>query len=396
MRILFTCVPGTAHFHAMVPLVRAAEAAGHEVAVATAETFGAAFTREGFRLLPCGADWSQSDASSLPQFHQRKGPQIGAFAEVAGMGMVDGLLAHASRFEPELIVWDAMEFGGWVAAELLGVPQAAAASAMGTPRPIMQAMASAELAELTARYGLAPDPELRRMFSHLYLHRKPRTLDLPYGEPLEQEFRYRPAMFDEPTPPPPDGLSELLGSREQPLVHLSLGTTFVGTPAARAVNRAVFTALADEPVRLVASIGRSADPEDYGTLPPNVRLVRYVDHRALLPHCAAFISHGSFSSILVAIASGVPLCLLPMGADQPVVSMHLANLGLGVNLANVHRPPAPSLDAQALNPDDVRSAVRTVLDESKYADAVSYVQDDFRRLPALPAVIDRLERLTDR
>jgi N-glycosyltransferase len=390
MRILFTCVPGTAHFHAMLPLVRAAAVAGHDVAVATAATFGAAFTREGVRLLPSGVDWSQSDPASLPQFHQRKGPQIGAFAEVAAMGMVDGLLAHARDFKPDLIVWDAMEFGGWVAGELLDIPQAAVASAMGTPRPILQAMAGGALAELAAKYGLAPDPELRRMFSHLYIHRKPRTLDLPYGEPLEREFRYQPEMFGEQTLPAPAGLPE---PADRPLVHLSLGTTFVGTPAARAVHQAVLAALADEPVRLVVSIGRGADPADYGTLPPHVRLEPYVDPRALLPQCAAFISHGSFSSILVAIASGVPLCFLPMGADQPVVSMHLANLGLGVNLANVHHPPAPSLDAQALRPEDVRRAVRTVLDESKYADAVSYVRDDFRRLPKLPAVVERLEQL---
>jgi hypothetical protein len=37
-----------------------------------------------------------------------------------------------------------------------------------------------------------------------------------------------------------------------------------------------------------------------------------------------------------------------------------------------------------------------VLDEPKYADAVSYVRDDFRRLPMLPAVIDRLEQHADR
>jgi UDP:flavonoid glycosyltransferase YjiC (YdhE family) len=391
MRILFTCVPGTAHFHAMLPLVRAAEAAGHEVAVATSETFGAAFTREGFRLLPSGVDWSQSDPASLPQFHQRKGPQIGAFAEVAAMGMVDDLLAHAGTFDPQLIVWDAMEFGGWVTAELLGVPQAAAASAMGTPRPIMQAMAGAELAALTDKYGLPPDPELRRMFSHLYLHRKPRTLDLPYGERLEQEFRFRPDVFDGAVPPPPDGLWPATDG--VPLVHLSLGTTFVGTPAAGAVRRTVISALADEPVRLLVSIGRSADPGEYGPLPSNVRLVPYVDHRALLPHCAAFISHGSFSSIQVAIAAGVPMCFLPMGADQPVVSMHLANLGLGVSLANVHHPPAPSLDPLSLDPDDVRRAVRAVLEESKYVDAVAAVRDDFRRLPPVPAVIERLEQL---
>lgn len=386
MRILFTCVPGTAHFHAMLPLVRAAQAAGHEAVAATAPMFGRKFTDAGVRLLPSGVDWSQSDRDSLPLFHQRKGPQIGAFAEVAGMGMVEDLLEHIRREKPDLIVWDAMEFGGWVAAELTGVPQAAVASAMGTPRPVMHAMAGDELAALTDRYRLDPDPELRRMFSHLYLHRKPRTLDLPYGEPLAEEFRYRPAMFDEPAPV----LEDLPGPAGWPLVHLSLGTTFVGTPAADTVHRTVIAALADEPVRLVVSTGKA---RDYGTLPPNVRLVPYVDHRALLPHCSAFLSHGSFSSILVAIAAGVPLCFLPMGADQPVVSMHLANLGLGVNLANVHHPPAPSLDANALRPEDVLAAVRTVLDEPKHADAVSYVRDDFRRLPPVAAAVERLERL---
>ncbi|MFD5543330.1 hypothetical protein ACFWIJ_37380 [Streptomyces sp. NPDC127079] len=240
MRILFTCVPGTAHFHAMLPLVRAARPAGHTVAAATAETFGAAFTREGVELLPSGVDWSQSDPTSLPQFHQSSGPPIRAFAEVAGMGMVDDLVAHARHFEPDLIVWDAMEFGGWVAAELLGLPQAAAASAMGTPRPVMHAMAGEAIAALAAKYRLPEDPQLHRMFSHLYLHRKPRTLDLPYGERLAHEFRYRPDMFDEPTPPAPGWLTAAEGA---PLVHLSLGTTFVGTPAARAVHRTVLEAL---------------------------------------------------------------------------------------------------------------------------------------------------------
>ncbi|MCH5670853.1 glycosyltransferase [Streptomyces gilvus] len=390
MRILFTCVPGAAHFHAMLPLVRAAHTAGHTVAVATAETFGAAFTREGIELLPSGVDWSQSDPTSLPQFHQSSGPPIRAFAEVAGMGMVDDLVAHARTFEPDLMVWDAMEFGGWVAAELLGLPQAAAASAMGTPRPVMQAMAGDAIAALAAKYRLPEDPQLHRMFSHLYLHRKPRTLDLPYGERLAQEFRYRPDMFDAPAPPAPDWLKAADGP---PLVHLSLGTTFVGTPGARAVHRTVLEALADEPVRLVVSTGRGADPAEYGSVPSNTRLVPYVDHRALLPRCAVFLSHGSFSSILVAIAAAVPLCFLPMGADQPVVSMHLANLGLGVNLANVYTPPAPSLDPATLTPDAVRKAVRTVIDDPGYAEAASLVRDDFRRLPPVSAVVERLEAL---
>lgn len=393
MRILFTCVPGIGHVNDLLPVVRAAEAAGHRVAVATAPTFGARFVDADVEMLPSGFDWSQTDRESLPQFHHRRGPALPAFAEVAAMGMVDDLLAHAKRFEPDLIVWDTMEFGGWVAGELLGVPQAAVASGMGTPRTIVRLLAGTQLAALAEKYGLAPDPELRRMFGHPYLHRKPRILDLPYAEPMAGEYRFRPAMFDEPAPPALDWLDP---TDERPLVHVSLGTTFIDSPAAHTVNATVIAALADEPVRLVVTIGAHADPASYGLVPANTVLVSYVDHKALLPHCAMFLGNGSFSSALVAIANGLPLCLLPMGADQPGLSMHLANLGLGVNLANVYRPPVPSLDADALSAADVRSAVRTVLENLDYANAVGYVRDEFRRLPTVSSAIDHLERLAGR
>jgi UDP:flavonoid glycosyltransferase YjiC (YdhE family) len=390
MRILFTCVPGMAHLNAMLPVLSLAADQGHEVAVATARTFGAEFAKHGYQVLPSGKDWSQADPSSLPALHSRKGPaQLAAFAEVAGMGMVDDLLVHAKEFRPDVIVWDAMEFGGWVAGELLGIPTAAIASAMGTPRPIMAALAGEAVQQLAAQYDLEPDPELRRMFSHLYLHRKPRSLDLPYADPLKNEFRFRPAMFDAPAV---QGARE---SEDKPLVHLSLGTTFIGSDSARTVNEIAIAALADEAIRLVVTIGRHADPASYGTLPANTELVPYANHPELLPRCSAFLCQGSFSSVLVAIASGVPMGFLPMGADQLMTSMHLSNLGLGVNLANVFNPPVPSLDASKLRGDEVVTAVRSLLDKKSYADAVAYIGEDYRALPALPAVIDRLERLAE-
>jgi len=239
---------------------------------------------------------------------------------------------------------------------------------------------------LARRYGLPADPGLRRMFGHLYIHRKPRILDFPYGCPLAREVRDRPSMFDRRRPPAPDCLS---GLDERPLVHLSLGTTFATTPAGRAVLSLAMRALATEPVNLVVSTGPVA-PGEFDPVPDNVRLVSYVDHEALLPRCALFLSHGSFSSILVSIAAGVPMCFLPLSADQPVVSMHLANLGLGVNLANVPQPPVARLDPATLREQDVRAAVRRVLDDDRYRRTVAAVRDAFLALPGLDAVMSRI------
>ncbi|BCJ56159.1 glycosyl transferase [Actinoplanes sp. NBRC 14428] len=387
MRILFTCIPGRAHVNAMRPLVVAARQAGHQVHVVTAASSADLFAGLDVPVLAGGFDWSQSDPASLPEFHEAQGPPIKAFTVVAGRGMVDDLLRHAETVKPDLIVWDAMEFGGWIAAEVLGIPSASVASAMGTPRPIIAALTGPELSDLAVRYGLAPDPELRRMFGHLYVHRKPRILDLPYGERLTEEFRYRPAMFDRPPVPAPDWLA---GLGDRPVVHLSLGTTFSDSAPARQVQRTVMEALAGEPVSVVISTG-GADPASYRDVPDNVHLVPYVDHEALLPHCAAFLCHGSFSSVLVAIAHGVPMVYLPLSADQPVVSMHLANLGLGVNLANARQGPVPTLDPAALTAESVRAAVRTVSGDSIYLDRLDLIRGDFRRLPPVAAVVNRFE-----
>ena len=79
-----------------------------------------------------------------------------------------------------------------------------------------------------------------------------------------------------------------------------------------------------------------------------------------------------------------------MGADQLMVAMHLANLGLGVSLANVHTPPVPSLDPRRLRGEEVVNAVRALLGQPSYADAVASVAEDYRALPALPRLSDCL------
>jgi hypothetical protein len=56
MRILFTTLPATGHFHPLVPIARAAVAAGHDVAIATAASFGPAVVATGFPYFPAGFD----------------------------------------------------------------------------------------------------------------------------------------------------------------------------------------------------------------------------------------------------------------------------------------------------------------------------------------------------
>jgi UDP:flavonoid glycosyltransferase YjiC (YdhE family) len=57
MRCLFIVQPMFGHFHAMVPLARALQAADHDVAFATGQRFRPIVQRAGFRHFPCGLDF---------------------------------------------------------------------------------------------------------------------------------------------------------------------------------------------------------------------------------------------------------------------------------------------------------------------------------------------------
>ena len=67
MRFLFTCQPGSGHVNPMLPLGQALQAAGHEVAIATAGSYKAVIERRGLRHIRAGLEWDESNLdATLP------------------------------------------------------------------------------------------------------------------------------------------------------------------------------------------------------------------------------------------------------------------------------------------------------------------------------------------
>ncbi len=110
--------------------------------------------------------------------------------------------------------------------------------------------------------------------------------------------------------------------------------------------------MAAEDLNVVVTIGPNNDPEALA-LPSNVHVHRWLPLRPLLAHSDAVVCHGGSGTTLAALHAGLPLVLVPQGADQFENALACEKAGA-----------AQVLSPDVLNSAAVRDAVRTVIGEA--------------------------------
>ena len=146
----------------------------------------------------------------------------------------------------------------------------------------------------------------------------------------------------------------------------------------------VIDALRDEPVTLLVTVGRQNDPADLGPLPDNVVVRRYVPQAELLPHCRAVVTHGGAGTTLGALAHGLPLVVLPQGADQYANADAVVAAGAGRRLGREEATVAA-----------IRDAVHAALHDPDLRRAAEHVQAEIRDMPQAEQTIARIEALLE-
>jgi MGT family glycosyltransferase len=123
----------------------------------------------------------------------------------------------------------------------------------------------------------------------------------------------RPEIPGDPAASLPDWAAGLGG---QPVVYLSLGTVpLFNTPGKL---KTLVASLAPADLDLVVTISDLYDPAELGTQPPNVHVEKWLPLAPLLPRCDVVVCHAGSGTTLAALVAGLPLVLLPQGADQYV------------------------------------------------------------------------------
>lgn len=376
MRVLVTFAGGYGHFVPLIPVARAAVAAGHTVAVAGRPAQVGSIRAAGFDAIATGdpaLDPSPERRPLRPIDTDREDRVLrDGFAGTVARDRATALLDLAAAWSPDLILCDEVDFGAMVAAERLGLAHASVVS-MPAGTFVRPGLLAEPLAGLRAEHGLAPDPSLEMLHRHLVLVPAPPSFRDP-SAPLPATARSIRPTSPDPGPtaarPPGDG--------HRPLIYVSLGTAFnveSGDLFAR-----VIAGVRDLPLDVLVTVGNEIDPAELGSQPANVVVERFVPQWAVLPECDLVVSHGGSGGVIGALAHGLPLVVLPLGADQPHNAARVEALGVGC-----------VLDAVTATPEEVQAAVARLLADPGPRAAAERLGDECAALPPPAEAVAWLE-----
>lgn len=118
-------------------------------------------------------------------------------------------------------------------------------------------------------------------------------------------------------------------------------------------------ALADEPGSVICTTSAES-PDQFQSPSSTVRIAKFLPHAELMPHLDCVVSHGGMGTVQRALATGVPLCVVPWGRDQSETAARTVAAGAGVRL-----------NPGKLDPARLRAAVREAMTKRDGATAIA-------------------------
>jgi MGT family glycosyltransferase len=148
------------------------------------------------------------------------------------------------------------------------------------------------------------------------------------------------------------------------------------------IFRTVIEAVRDEDLAVIITVGQQNDPAALGPQPDNVFVHRYIPQGVLLSRCDAIVTHGGAGTTLGALAFGVPLLVLPQGADQYANADRVVAAGAGRQLLR------HELSAAA-----IRDAILALLHDQSYRRAAERIKTEIHDMPEPRQAIKRIARM---
>src|SRR5262245_5290685 len=404
-RFLFCPNPEPGDVYPTVPIALQLRSRGHEVVYWVAPKVEADLRAEGLRCISTPGGVYGPQISSEPETeltsYQRLGTQVAALGSVFDELHADVLVDGAFPFGPRLFAEVRQIPHASIFAGCFPIPTADALFPDGPghlPPTDERGRGLARLATIiqhdrereevvawdAARTALgltscAAHPWRSAASRYLVLLANSPAFEYPRSDLPAHFWFIGPLIWQPRLPSLPPRVAAL--PNDQPIVYVTQGATFNWNPV---ILKLAFEALGSEPVRIVATVVRAFDPAEFAPLPPNLVLERFVPFSQFVDRVSVAITHGGAGSVHAALGRGVPLVVLPLTADQFEVAARCAWTGAGIRL-----------NAWECTPEQLRSAVRTILEDPSYRTNARRIMTSHARFHAAELGASLLERLAD-
>jgi MGT family glycosyltransferase len=165
---------------------------------------------------------------------------------------------------------------------------------------------------------------------------------------------------------------------DEPLVLVAPSTAH---DSGNRLVRTALRALAEEPVRVVATTNRVV-PQRPIEVPGNAMLVDWLSYSQLMPAASLVVSHGGHGTVCRALAAGTPLLISPFAGDMRETAMRVSWTGAGLSLPWRLCRPAP-----------LRWSVRRLLADPSFAARAAELAAWSRRHDGAERGAELVERL---
>lgn len=118
---------------------------------------------------------------------------------------------------------------------------------------------------------------------------------------------------------------------------------------------------------------------DLGEIPANFIVKNYLPQTDVLKYTKLFITHGGMNSTQEGLYFGVPLIVIPMSADQPVIAGQVASIGAGIKL-HMH----------TLTEQQLREAADYVLNQPAFHKAVANIRESLQKSGGYHKAVDEI------
>lgn len=354
MRVLVVASPMVGHVLPMVPVATALQTAGHDVVVATGGDGVSAVSTRGLHvrdvapgvriaaLFGMRALLHPVRARVAAQGEEREPDFVGVIFGALAARTVEGVLALADEWQPDLVVHEPFAVAGSLAAARHGVPAVLVNMTLFDAEKLF-AVTVANLGRTARRSGVdrIPPPV------EVLLTAPPSLAGAQQGKPM----RFVPVPGNGTAP------ADLTRPGDRPRIIASRST--VADPRPDRLMSCVVSAAAGLDVDVV--LARPDRRVARGPLPPNVRTTQWLPFPAVFPAASGAVHHGGAGTLFTGLAAGIPQLVVPGAGDRKVNAELLTARGAGLAVP-AEQITAADLERLVGDPDLARAA-REVADE---------------------------------